>query len=377
MNAQNDNRLKLYIVCSHVDKLMEQDYPKSVYEYQIQAGAALTDKRICELNDHDGFPESISDRNSRYSEVTAMWWIGKHLDTPYVGIEHYRRRLALTDEDIAKYMDKDIDIITTLPIQMSWSVEDNCRNEFWSADWDLFMSIIEEMAPLDLEFARECFAGNMIYCYNINIFKSELYRDFCEWAFPMLDAFYRRSPEKTDVMQHRDVGYIAERLSHLFVMKMKKMGKRVAEAGVIRLQSSDWQPEKECDLADPGEVWKACDRLYRQNRIRECNMMLAEALKRSGSEDERLRVLSDILSIAVLERRELPLTMHEYLPQELRQDLNTLTAVYDGFRKIVLLWHERDDDETAKLLSDYMKLTHFSTIAVGYIIDQAEKEMKS
>ncbi len=356
---------------------MEQIFPVSAYEHYIQAGAALTDKRICELNDHDGFPESISDRNSRYSEVTAMWWIGKHLDTPYVGIEHYRRRLSLTEEELSGYMDDDIDIITTLPVKMGWSVEDNYRNEFWSADWDLFMSIIEEMAPQDLGFAKECFAGDLIYCCNINIFKSELYREFCEWAFPMLDAFYRRSPEKTDVMQHRDVGYITERLSHLFVMKMKASGKKIAEAGVIRLQSSDWQPENECDLTDPDEVWKACDRLYRQNRIRECTKMIAEAIKKGSDEDERLRTLSDILSIAVLERRELPLTMHEYLPRELRGDLDTLTAAYDGFRRIVLLWHARDDDETAKLLSDYMKLTHFSTIAVGYIIDRAEKEMQS
>ncbi len=124
-DLQQDKRLKRYIISCHVDKPLLEEEPFSVYNCPIQAGAALTEKRICELNDHDGFPESRSDRNDRYSEVTAMWWIGNHIDTPYIGIEHYRRRFRLTDEEIAAYMDEGIDIITSYPICMSWSVEDN------------------------------------------------------------------------------------------------------------------------------------------------------------------------------------------------------------------------------------------------------------
>ena len=125
-----DRRLKRYIISCHVDKPLEAEAPQSVYIVPIQAGAALTGKRICELNDHDGFPESISYRNDRYSEVTAMWWIGHHIDVPYVGIEHYRRRFRLSDEEIASYLGDGIDIITTFPVIMDWTVEDNYRHTF-------------------------------------------------------------------------------------------------------------------------------------------------------------------------------------------------------------------------------------------------------
>ena len=78
-------KLIRYVVFSHVDKPTKVEIPKSKYEVSIQAGAALTDKRICEFNDHDGFTDSISDRNGRYSECTAIFWIGKHVESEYVG----------------------------------------------------------------------------------------------------------------------------------------------------------------------------------------------------------------------------------------------------------------------------------------------------
>ncbi|MCR5178423.1 MAG: DUF4422 domain-containing protein [Lachnospiraceae bacterium] len=372
--SEPDNRLKLYIICSHVDKPLEQAPPASVYDCPIQAGAALTDKRICELNDHDDFPESISDRNRRYCEMTALWWIGHHIDTPYVGAVHYRRRLKLTDEELAACMDEDVDVITSIPILVPRSLEESYRSQQRSTDWDLLMETIREYAPQDMALAEECFAGNVLHNCNINIFKGGLYREYCEWLFPMLDAFYRRSPEKTDVFQHRDVGFISESLSHLFVTKQERQGKKVRQAELVDLKSVDWGAEKECDLCDWAAVWDACDQLYRQRQITKCQRLLGEAVHRGGLQDERLKLLYDTLVTGIVEGREQPLTMHEYLPQEFRGDLDTLTAAYDGFRRIVLLWHERDDDETAKLLSDYMKLTHFSTIAVSYIIDQAEKE---
>ena len=110
---EKTKRLKMYVVCCHVDKPMEEGDLKSVYNVPIQAGAALTDKRICKLNDYDDFPESISDRNKRYSEMTAMYRIGALNDSEYVGITHYRRRFLLSDKQLEEYMDKGFDIITT------------------------------------------------------------------------------------------------------------------------------------------------------------------------------------------------------------------------------------------------------------------------
>ena len=368
-----DDRLKTYVICSHVDKTLNEKQIFSVYDVPIQAGAARTDMRTCALHDHDGCPESISDRNLRYSEVTAMWWVAGHLDTPYVGIGHYRRRLKLTDAEISAYLDAGIDLITSTQMVMEYSIEENYRKNLWSTDWDYMMEIMEEYAPEDVAFAGECFSSHQIHLCNMNIMRSEMYREFSDWAFPMLDAFYRRCPAKTDRYLGRDVGFVAERLSHMFVMKMKAEGKRVVEAEIIDLKSNDWSPEKECDTGDFDAVWMACDRLYRDRQITRCSRVLSAAMHKGGDRDERLRHLLEIMVTGIAERAELPQTMHEYLPEELRRDLDTLTATYDGFRKIVLLWHERDDDETANLLSDYRKVTHFSSVAVRCIIETAQQ----
>ncbi len=371
---EKDERLKLYIIGSHVDKPLTVAPPRSVYDNPIQAGAALTDKRVYELNDHDDFPESISDRNPRYSEVTAMWWVRKHIYSPYIGIAHYRRRLAVSDDQIAAAMDEGVDLITSTQMIMEWSIEENYRRNLWSSDWDLFMDILGEYAPQDLSFAEECFRSHQIHLCNMNIMKAELYKEFCDWTFPMLDAFYRKSPEKTDIYLHRDVGFIAERLSHLFVMKMKASGKKVIEAEIVDLQSSDWDPESECDTGDFDAVWNACDRLYQARQITRCHRVLSAAIHKGGENDDRLKALLDVMVTGTLERAELPQTMHEYLPKELRFDLATLLATYDGFKKVLLLWDSRGDEASGKLLSDYMALTHFSKVAARRILQENRQE---
>ena len=186
----------------------------------------------------------------------------------------------------------------------------------------------------------------------------------------MLDAFYRRSPEKTDVYQHRDVGFIAESLSHLFVTKMKNKGYRVAEAELIELNSVYWEPEDECDTGDFDEVWSACDRLYRNRQITLCQRVLGAAVRKGGLKDKRLRELNDVLITGIREGMELPQTMHEYLPDELRTDLNTLISTYNGFRKILLIYLSKRDEESRALLSEYMRLTHFSKVVARCIEEQ-------
>jgi hypothetical protein len=371
-----DNRLKQYVISSHVDKPLGEKQIHSVYDVPIQAGAALTDLRVCELNDHDGFPESISDRNRRYSEGTAMWWIAKHIDTPYVGITHYRRRLALTDEQLSDYMDAGVDVITSELLDLGTSIEENYGKVLYPADWKLFQEILREYAPGDADFAEKCFASHEIHPCNVNVFKADLYREYSDWAFPMLDAFYRRSPLKTDRYQIRDVGFIAERLSHLFVMKLLQQGKKVVETDIINLKSGDWTVESEnCDLEDPQQVFELIDQLYRENWIGRCCTVLQKARKQNAL-DERLQLLDVILGLGQIERSCYPMTMHEYLPAELRADLSALAQTYEGFRKAVRLYAAQKGETAGMLLRGYEQLTHFSGVVIAGIcrLDELSEE---
>jgi len=358
-----DRKLRLYIVSCHVDKPLTENAPASVYDTPIQAGAALTDLRTCAVNDLDDCPDSISDRNRRYSEATAMYWIGRHIDSEYVGIVHYRRRLGLTDEKLDELMDSGVDIITTVPVELGKSIEDDYREVLYSGDWDLFMEILAKRDPEDYGFAKECFKSDTIHACNINVFRADLYKSYWEWAFPIMDEFWRRSPEKTDVYQHRDVGFIAERLSHLFVMKMIRDGRKVAEAPLVDLRSGEWDCKTECDYSDPDDVFAACDRLYRASQITKCCNVVGEAVSRGLKTDERIRTLSEIMVAGILERGSDPVTMHEYLPEQFRTDLNTLIYIWNALKKALITFMELNSSESGALLEQIVNMTHFSSIA--------------
>ena len=363
-NSEMDSkRLKLYIISCHVDKPLTQETPSSKYNVPIQAGAALTDMRTCKLNDLDDCPNSVSDRNRRYSEATAMYWISRHIDSDYVGILHYRRRLDLTDEEYDRYMDDGVDIITTHLLNLGQSIETNYREVLYSTDWDLFMNILNEHDPSEYEFYRECLSSEMIHGSNINVFRAELYREYSEWAFPILDEFWKRSPEKTDIYQHRDVGFIAERLSHLFVMRMIRDGKKVVEVPIMDLRSEEWDCKKACDYSDQDEVFNTCDSLYKARQILRCCNVVGESVRRGGNKDPRIAKLSEVMVTGILERRELPLTMHEYLPIQFKSDLNTLLYIWDALKKALQTYILLKNEESSKMLDDILALTHFSNVA--------------
>lgn len=370
-----NNKLKLYIVSCHVDKPLTQNVSESIYDTSIQAGAALTDIRICNLNDLDDCPDSISDRNRRYSEATAMYWIGCHIDSEYVGITHYRRRFDLTDDQLNKLMDDEVDIITTVPVDLGASIENDYRKVLFSKDWDLFMEILKRRDPVDYDFAVKCFESNMLHVGNINVFKADLYIEFWKWAFPIMDEFWRTSPEKTDVYQHRDVGFIAERLSHLFVMKMIRDGKKVIEAPLMNLSSNEWDCKAECDYSNINDVYDACNRLYNAGQITKCCNVIGESVRQGGKTDERIKNLSELMIAAILERENERLSMYEYLPENFKDNLDTMIYIWCALKKSLKTFLELNNEESANLLDGVLKLTHFSKTAQQEAIRHIKEEI--
>lgn len=362
----DNQRLKMYIIGCHVDKPLEEPDLESIYNVRIQAGAALTDKRIYELNDHDDFADSISDRNQRYSEMTAMYWIGKHIESEYVGIAHYRRRFLLTDAQLSDYMDEGVDIITTKSYPLPEIVTQNYQVSYYAADWKLFEDILQEFHPEDVELSKLVYAKDHIHPCNMNIFKSSVYEQYCQWIFPMLDAFYKRSPWKCDTYQRRDVGFIGERLSSLFVEKVIKDGGKVVEAPFRDLKSASWTPAMECDLTDYDAVYRACQKYYSQNNITRCRDLVSKSLNEGGIENDRIRRLAELFRVGIREQKTYPLTMYEYLPDVWKKDLDTLMAAFEGVGTIVKILANGVTNEGRAMYREFMTATGFSELVFKY-----------
>ncbi len=356
--------LKNYIISCHVDKPLEQSVSESKYDLNIQAGAALTEIRTCELNDHDGFCDSISDRNSRYSELTAIWWISKHIDSEYIGIAHYRRRFKLDDFTIDELLNCKVDVITSAPVMLNDSVENGYRKFFYPKDLELVYEIVKKQSSDMYDFFVSCMQKNTLHPNNMNIMKADLFKQYSEWIFPILNEFYKKSYEKTDVYQHRDVGFIAESLTNAFIMKLLDEGKKIVEVPIIQLKSSSWNPEKICDYSNTDDIYKKCSMYFKQNRIGYCCDIIGEADKRGVLFDKRLRDLSNLLTLGIYEREQLQVTLYEYLPYEFRSSLDILIEVYNGLRKALFLYFTCPGTETAKLIHDYIHRVRFSDVLI-------------
>ena len=364
LNSFEDKRLAMFVICCHVDKMLTEDIQSTKYDLFIQAGAALTDKRVCELNDYDLSDDSISDRNQRYSEMTAMYWIGKNIQTDYVGIAHYRRRFAYDSRQLSELMDQGFDIITTNRYELTESVCNGYCSTHYSADWKLFMDILKEYAPDYTELADREYNLLTMHPCNMNIMSAEMYDEYCKWIFPILDAFNTRSVVKTDVYQRRDVGFIGERLSSLFVEKKRLEGRRIIEAPINIIKSKGWEPQDECDLADYDSVMEACRRYYAADDITRCRQIIAEAIKTGKHENVTIYNLARLFMTAIDEQHLLPATMYEYLPDMWRSDLDTLLSAYMGLKTIVTVLGTNRTKEAEAMFGEFMASTGFSRVAV-------------
>jgi len=364
LNNMKDPRLAMFVVCCHVDKPLGEKEPESIYNIPIQAGAALTDKRVCAINDFDNSEDNISDRNQRYCEMTAIYWAWKNSISDYIGITHYRRRFVIDDTTLSKYMDQDVDIITTSPYKLPEIVSENYRVSYFGCEWDMIIDILQRKYPEYMDIASVEFAKDTMHPCNINIFKRSLYNEYCEFIFSILDEYFHNTPVKFDTYQRRDAGFIAERLSSLFVEKKRAEGCSVIEVPFSDLRSKDWCPEDECDLSDFDAVYSACQKYYLNHNITRCRNLVAGALNHNGITDKRIESLARLFQAAIREQRILPQTMYEYLPEQWKSDLDTLMSAYNGLRTIVGLAKTNSTPEVQSMYKEFINATGFSKIAI-------------
>ena len=187
----------------------------------------------------DDTGENISKKNSSYNEMTCLYWAWKNYDKlgnpDYIGLMHYRRHFILHEGEIDVIQFDKLDMDHYFE-EINYSEEklqelvkgcdfiahigkvknvyqhylENHRKE----DIDLAFEILYEQHPEYKSYAKEYFAGDYSNFCNMFIFSKEIFFDYCEWIFGILEEFEKR----VDTSEKRF--FISERLTGVYIYRL-------------------------------------------------------------------------------------------------------------------------------------------------------------
>lgn len=215
------------LIAAHKKCVLPND---SIY-LPVQVGKELHPELVLEGYQPDNEGENISSKNPYYSELTAIYWAWKNLHADYVGLVHYRRHFCLkrkgsawdsilTSEEAEKLCDE-YDLI--LPKKRKLYIEtvySHYDHTFYGEQFDKAREIIERQCPEYLGTFDKHMKERSEHLFNMFIMKKELFHQYCEWMFPILEELesYYDLPNM-DPFQARLIGRVSERLMDVWVQK--------------------------------------------------------------------------------------------------------------------------------------------------------------
>lgn len=256
-----EKQLIKILVCHH----KKSQYIKNECIIPIQVGKALKNFELdyC-IGDDTG--TNISKKNSYWCELTALYWAWKNLDADYYGLMHYRRYLSfennedyqvitsLNDKSVQKSLKPsniynmccDADIITgpIWPIHpvglddLIMSSYDFYKREHIQSDMDVTLAVIQEKFPQYYYASLDELTSNYCFFMNLIVLRKDLFYLYCEFLFGVLQEVEKRiSIKNRDSYQKRVFGFLAERLSNIFVIycQQKNPNIRVKHTGMYFL----------------------------------------------------------------------------------------------------------------------------------------------
>ena len=196
----------------------------------------------------DNTGENISEKNSYYNEMTTLYWAWKNYDKignpDYIGHMHYRRHFFFKDGEKSVYELGDInsdylssigysseriiklctesDLISPKP-QWRASAYEHFKRNFDINELDTAVSILKERNP-ELSAAADAYlSDSKLYFCNIFIMPRELFFEYCNYIFPILEEFENR----IDMSEPGKRMYVSEWLTGIFIRRQIDLKKNV------------------------------------------------------------------------------------------------------------------------------------------------------
>ena len=230
----NPTNIQVFQAKCHVDRPLQHLGQNPSYVYPIQVGADLTDKIISKLRDNTG--ENISAKNCNYCELTATYYAWKNSRAAYKGLCHYRRVFEIDDEQIRILLEKktDWDVILPYPSIHYPNISAQHARYINDVDWRAMLQALEETAPDYFEAYQKLIENGEQYFFNYNmlIARAEVFDDYCEFLFRILERTEALTTPKGWERADRFAGYMGENLTTIYFLK-KRNELKIVYAGKI------------------------------------------------------------------------------------------------------------------------------------------------
>ena len=206
----------------------------------------------------DDIGENIADKNSFYNELTAIYWVYKHLDqfedAEYIGFTHYRRLFSFGDMQYSAYVKKNLkkkDVeLTESKINSFFkefgfiapcpttnkTVRHHYEKSHNKEDMDILLKIIKEEKPEFYESAKEYIEGYEEYLYNMFVLRKSDFINYCEFIFPVIESFLKRKSV--------DRLFISERLTGIYLTYLKSNGLEPLHVPVLYIRKKDFKASR-------------------------------------------------------------------------------------------------------------------------------------
>lgn len=216
--------MHLFMAKFYKDKPLAGDYHMPEWVTPIQVGAALCGERVANILDCDG--EHISEKNGNYSELTALYWIWKNRllsessneQYEYYGLTHYRRILELSEDDVLRLADNDVDAVLPYPMPYEPDIEVHHRRYLKQEDWNVVLEAVAQVQPGYREILNQVLRQKYLFNYNIMLARKRVLADYCGWLFPILERVEELSIPGGTERSDRYIGYVGETLATLYFM---------------------------------------------------------------------------------------------------------------------------------------------------------------
>lgn len=217
--------------------------PKDKMYLPIHVGKEGKDLELGYTPDNTG--ENISSLNSKFCELTAIYWGWKNLQDNYIGLVHYGRYFvrknirSMVSKDKRPYIMKQAyvekileDVPIILPKKRRYYIEkisDHYGHTHDGIHLEKTRDVICELSPEYVEAFDRCMNRTWAHMFNMFVMRRDYFKRYCTWIFPILFEIERRVDETgmTD-FEKRYVGRIGELLLDVWIEHNRIAYKEVA-----------------------------------------------------------------------------------------------------------------------------------------------------